>query len=108
MKKKTITLGIYPGRLTIIFSEDFKEVSKKYKLYDIEQYKAFAANSSKLNYMLVFSDKSDMGAIVHEITHLKNYVFSNLGIEADLHNDENEAYFMEYLFLKVKNVLDKF
>lgn len=108
MKKKTINLGIYPGKVTIVFSENFKEVGEKYKFYNVEEYRAFAARGSKLNYMLVFSSVTDLSLIVHEITHLKNYVFSDLGIQADLHNDENEAYFMEYLFLKVKKVLDSF
>lgn len=44
----------------------------------------------------------DSSIVVHEIVHIKNMLFGDIGLENDPDNDEAEAYFMEWLF-KVVN-----
>jgi hypothetical protein len=44
----------------------------------------------------------DLTKIAHEIVHLKNYIYQDIGIESDRFNDEPEAYLTGWLFKQIE------
>ena len=57
---------------------------------------------------LLLKDDVLCGLIVHEINHIKNKMYSFTGIKPKLSNDENESYFLEYLFNKILKLYRKY
>lgn len=43
-------------------------------------------------------DKLTYGVIAHEATHVKNIILSGIGHQIDMHNDEPEAYLLQWVF----------
>lgn len=108
MKSKSIKIPIYQAKVTIILADDLEEVSLKYKTKSLSNYGAIAMRNPLFfkHYILAFhKDSLSNHLIAHEIVHLVNYIFLDVGIELDLINDESQAYLTGYLFKEIDEVL---
>ena len=108
MKQKTIDIPIYECSLTIIIDKNFDYALKKYNLtgnYDNYGALTFGNNSNHKHYVVVFTDANHLSTIVHEIVHIKNHIFIDIGATLDLDNDEPEAYLSGWLFDQIYNFL---
>lgn len=96
-------IPIYFGYVVIVFSEDVKAVSDKYKLGLSEQgYPAFVKGNRNSNgitqYWLVFDRKKISHSIIaHEVTHCANWIFYDRDITVDFRNDEPYAYLVGWI-----------
>lgn len=109
MKKKTINIPIYNGRLTLILDKDLSYIEKTYKTKSLDDYGAVTLKnlSEYRHYVIAFTDAEHLSNIVHEIIHLKNYIYLDCGVELDRINDESEAYFCGWLFDQIFNFITK-
>lgn len=107
MKIKNIAIPIYGCRLTMILSEDLSKVADKYKLKDVEGFKAlvFKDDTKDRHYVVAFTDPSHLSNVAHEIVHIKNHIFLDCAMELDRHNDEPEAYLTGWLFDEIYEFL---
>jgi hypothetical protein len=108
MKKKTIKIPIYGGKLTIICDKDLSYLQNKYKTRDLSNYGAVTMRDDKnyKNYIVAF-ECYDNSLIAHEVVHLINYIFLDTGVELDRHNDESQAYLTGWIFKEIENFLNK-
>ena len=105
MKSKTIDIPIYFGKLTIIKTDDFKEVNKIYKTKAKNKlYDAFVFEIKKNDECVVAIKRVNWSIIAHEIVHIVNAIFLKRGIELDRINDEPQAYLTGWIV----NEIDKF
>ncbi|CAD0220338.1 hypothetical protein [Chryseobacterium sp. JV274] len=112
MKKKTIKIPIYFGDLTIIHSDGWEEVNKKYeKQSDWSSpldngYEAcvFPAHykSGYTQYVVAFKRIPKGSTIAHECVHLVNHVFQDRGLVLDMYNDETQAYLTGWFFEQIE------
>lgn len=107
MVKKTISIPIYCGKITIILDKDLSYVEKKYKTKSLKDFGAVTLKdkSKYRNYVVAF-EYSTGSIIAHEIVHLINYIYLDCGIELDRMNDENQAYLTGWLFDEIYNFLN--
>lgn len=106
MKKKTIDIPIYIGKLTIISDTDLSYVEKKYKTKSLKNFGAITLKdeSKYRNYVVAF-EYTEGSIIAHEIVHVINYIYLDCGIELDRVNDENQAYLTGWLFNEICSFL---
>lgn len=107
MKKKTIDIPIYGGRLKMILSKDLSYIERKYKTGSLKGFGAVTlTNKNKYRYYVVaFTDKDHLSNIAHEIVHIKNHIYTDADMELDRKNDEPEAYLTGWLFDEIYNFL---
>lgn len=107
MRKLTIDIPIYGGKLIVIVSKDITLIAKKYKLtVEASNFGAFTfKDTSKYrNYIIVLED--DWRAnVVHELVHVVNHIYLDCAMQLDRHNDEPQAYLMGWLFDKIDKFL---
>ena len=106
MRKKTIDIPIYGVKLTIILDDDFSYVEKKYNFEPLRG-RAVTVVDSNRHIAVAFVDKKYVSSIVHEVVHIKNYVFLWCGAKLDIDNDECEAYLSGYLFEQIYEFINK-
>lgn len=116
MRVKKLYLELYKIRFILIESNDSKEVEEKYNLELGEDLYAHTALRSikekELDWSciyLVFNTKHTHakitpGCVAHESIHAANYIFSIIGAEVDIYNDETYCYLVEWIV----NQVDKF
>mgnify|MGYP003290256149 CR=1 FL=1 len=51
--------------------------------------------------------KMDASSLAHECLHLVNFIFLNKGIDANLNNDEHQAYLIGWLFETLEPIVLK-
>ncbi len=119
MIKVKIDIPIYFGYLVIIFSDDVKAVSDKFKLELTKEYvpayvQKMRDKENVSQYFMVFHTKHiDHTIIAHEVTHCANWIFFDRGINFDYLNDEPYAYLvgwiteMVYKYAKKHQVLPR-
>lgn len=99
METKKVKVPIYNTRLTIVISENLDGVSEKFKLNtDLSEYSAITIDEKDGSIVVAFSDVNRIKDIVHEVVHIKNYIFRNIHQKLDVDNDEAEAYLTTWLF----------
>lgn len=109
MKKQTIEIPIYYGKLTIILDKDLSYIEEKFKTIPLDGFGAVTLKHEKKyrHYIVAFTDKNHLSNIAHEIVHLKNHIFLDCGMQLDRHNDEPEAYLTGWLFDSIYDFLFK-
>lgn len=82
---------------------------KKYKTIPLDDFGAVTIRDENKygHFIVAFTDKDHLSNIAHEIVHLKNYIYLQVGQELDRINDEAEAYFTGWLFDQIYNFLHK-
>lgn len=107
MKEKTIEIPIYKCDLTIILDKNLKYVEKTYNTESLEDFGAVTLKDMKniRHYVVAFTDKKHLSNIVHEIVHIKNYLYLDCAMDLNRHDDEPEAYLSGWLFDEIYNFL---
>lgn len=99
MKTKRINIPIYNTILTIVISKNLDGVAEKFNLNtDLSKYSAITIDNLDGSLVVAFSDANRIKDIVHEVVHIKNYIFKNINQKLDVDNDEAEAYLTTWLF----------
>lgn len=109
IKPKKVRIKPYPIDLVIHWVDDFKEFEKKYGFSDMSGFAAFV-HSENNNGEIICAFVKDIVTnkiIVHESKHIVNRIFTAIGQELDLENDEVECYLLEHIFEILTNELDK-
>lgn len=108
MKIKKIKIPIYRCTLTIILDKDLSYVEKKYKTKSLEDFGAVTLENKNhpRHYVVAFTDATHLSNIVHEIVHIKNYIYLACAMNSDVINDEPEAYLSGWLFDQINNFLN--
>ncbi len=109
MRKTTIEIPIYQCKLTIILDKDLNYVEKTYKTKSLDNFGAVTLEneSEHRHYIVAFTDKDHLSNIVHEIVHIKNYIYLDCAMKLDVINDEPEAYLTGWLFDQIYKFLNK-
>jgi hypothetical protein len=103
MKKTIINIPIYQCKLTVILDKDLSYVEKKYGTTPLSNYGAVTMRVPNKFCEYVMAFEYNGGTIIaHEIVHLKNYIYQDIGIESDRFNDEPEAYLTGWLFKQIE------
>ena len=116
MKHKKFIVPIYGTVVTLYRTEKKetfealkKKLSEKYYLSTSETAGGFCFSKVIKGYHHVviavdtgFHKKTALlGVILHEIIHAVNFIFVQKGVVLDRYNDETQAYFTEWMFMKV-------
>lgn len=109
MRSKRIRLPIYGGSFVVVLDNDLSYVERKYGTMSLSFYGAVTMRvpDGYKEYLVAFTDKEHLSNIVHEIVHLKNYIYEDAGVVLDLVNDEHEAYLSGWLFDEIYGFLKK-
>lgn len=101
--KKVIEIPILSGYITIVFTDNFqKYIDKKGINIKDDNNEALALNIEKTrNYFILLHKNCQLNDVVHEINHVKNFIFNDCLIHHDFINDEFESYFLAWLFGQV-------
>ena len=117
MKWKKIEVPLYRTTVFFCIEKDGTKVEKKIKslglrIRDKDKGQIDAVKNAGCVHPLIDRDESRLYLLwlpefklddywfdtaVHELTHLKNYIFHHIGQEASTANDEAEAYLVGYL-----------
>lgn len=107
--------------LDIVISDDIKLINKEFKGREKDWYATVFKHNFYLNkgdtlkkrsVVVVLNPNNQFGIIddkiiVHESVHVKNKIFQVHGVKNDVSNDEHEAYFLEYIYKKIKEFYDE-
>lgn len=114
MRRKKIKLPIYPVNFTIIEFEKDEELQDLFKgvefLQEISSFDGGVFTFEDHLYVCFRKMTEDgvsyptAGIIVHESKHLVNEIYVLINAELDPHNDEPEAYLLQYIF----EIIEKF
>jgi hypothetical protein len=102
-------IPIYGGAVTVYYGKSLEYISNKYKVKDLSNYGAVTMANPKdefKNYIVAFEYVSG-SIIAHEVVHLINYLFLDVGVELDRTNDETQAYLTGFFFEKIEGILLK-
>jgi len=100
--------------LDIVVSDENKKLNKEFSYHKnwyacafTDTWRESKGDEWKRSVVVVLNPHHPRGfmdeyVILHEVVHIKNLIFKRLGIKPDVNNDEHEAYFVEYLYQKVK------
>ena len=107
MRKTKIDIPPFFAELTIIIDKDLKFVENEYKLLSLDNYGAVTIkDESRHGHYIVAFESKDRSLIAHEIVHIINYIYLDVGVELDRVNDENQAYLTGWLFIQIDKFLN--
>lgn len=99
MRKKRIKIPLYFGALVLMQVDSWDAVNKMFDFDLTNGYTAMVhrifTSTGQREYYAVFNSSNeniDTSIIAHEVVHLVNRVFIDVGITPDLENDEPQAY----------------
>lgn len=101
---KIIQLPIYTGDMKIIIADDFCAAKREFTIdIEDEMLKAHALTipvvheNGYLDYIVMFRPEASVGTMAHEAKHLLNMIWEHHSIKLDVHNDEPECYYLEWI-----------
>jgi hypothetical protein len=101
MRKKKIEIPLYSGTVTIIQTNNFKKIAKKYGFQSLKGYDGCMFRNPKKNgysrYVIVFQKIASPSVIAHECLHFVNYLFEDSNIILDIKNDEPQCYLLDWI-----------
>ena len=109
LKKKKIKIPVYNSVLWVYLADSLYDVSKELGLNFVGLDDCWAiafknTNNPNTLYTAFTPDYADK-TIAHESVHLVNYLFKQKGIDLDLDNDENQAYWTGWFYDEIEKVL---
>ena len=107
MKKKIINIPIYQCKLTLLLLPDLSYIEKVYNTRSLSDYASVTYRVSNSDYIIALTSKEDIRAVVHELIHVKNYIYEDCSMIVDVVNDEHEAYLVDWLFTEIEKFLNK-
>ena len=101
----SIFYGNDAGEIISLIGEYFKDGQVDFSLIEeCKECSGFVAPISKtgcpgiaFGYAMCIRESNDLATLAHEATHLTNFIFSSVGQELDVVNDESQAYLTGYL-----------
>lgn len=88
-------------QLTVCYTEDFRDIEKKYNInleYEPDTMSAFVFELEEGCPIVVINPKDyTHGIIAHECKHAVNILFKECKIKLDVDNDEIECYFLTWV-----------
>lgn len=109
MVSSKFEIPIFKGTVTLYYGKDLEYVQRKYKTKDLSNYGAVTMHNPKNNfkdYIVAFC-RNNNDLISHEVVHLVNFLYIDVGLELDRYNDETQAYLSGYFFEKIEDFLHK-
>lgn len=110
MITRKFNLEVYNGWIVVIQTDDIKKVGFKYgfdsSCCDAIVFKRPMKNGVK-RYIFAYEGTAQPHIIAHEVVHLVNYIFKDMGIYLDLDNDEPQAYFTGWLTKRINETINK-
>ena len=107
LTKKRIKVPIYNFTIDVCIFDKVEEC--KGLIPDEELTKPFlgltCSNGSA--YIVVCIDSKSKSTIVHEVEHIKNEIWCNIGHTPQRSNDEPDAYLVTYLYERIVQIFDK-
>lgn len=103
-------IPIFRGTVTLYYDKDLKYVQEKYKTRDLSNYGAVTLENPFgpfKHYIVAFISADDNSLIAHEVVHLVNFLYIDVGLELDRINDETQAYLTGFFFEKIEQFLTK-
>ncbi len=108
-KMKTFDIPIFPAKFTIFLNKDFDYLEEKYDCEIKSSWEAVTCKVRKFhNHYIVGFKSNNRSLVAHEIVHLVNFIYRDLGIELDRYNDENQAYLTAWFFEKIDNFMNEY
>lgn len=106
---KKCKIPIYFGILTVVCADDLAEAAKIAGVdFDTHGFAAVAASqirpSGMRDYCILLGPNATLGAIAHECLHIVNFIFRDIGMKLDVHNDEPSCYLIQWLFDRAHGV----
>lgn len=113
--EKSFDVPIYGGKAIVSIGLDGLKASDKYKIPFPEADSRFnlgfvwghTDTKGKRRYIIWFPSEPEPHVVFHEVTHLVNWIFADVGIKLDVNNDEFQTYFGDFLFKEVNNKIQK-
>lgn len=108
MKKKTIKIPIYDGKLILYQVDNWDFINQKYEHPDPLTNRTCGTvltnytKSGNSEYIVAFNSVPLNSVIAHEAKHVVNLIFRDRGILLDVDNDEPEAYFLDWVFEQIE------
>lgn len=110
MKKRTIPIPIYNGKLVIIITDNLQSIEEEYNLTSTEGCSAVAfATTNKSGgtiHVMAFKGVPTEDVVAHESLHITNDILASCHAKLDPHNDEPQAYLLSWVvrqYYKFKN-----
>ena len=110
MKSKIIKIPIYGGGLRVKKVNSWKKTNEKFG-FEIEEnwlgcvFRTMESGKYFIN--VFFKETPSIKTMVHESIHAVNDIFKYRHVKLDLENDENQAYFTEWVFEQVENYFEE-
>lgn len=105
---KKIQVPIYNFTIYVTIFDKWEEVVKWYSDDKEDEREGFLlTKTSDPTKMKLFVNVENPSCIIHEITHIKNIIFDTIQYIPNKHNDEPEAYLVQYLYNKIVEVYYK-
>lgn len=83
-------------------------VEEKYKTGHLENFGAVTLkDESKFKSYVVAFEYFEGSIIAHEIVHIINYIYLDIGIHLDRENDEHQAYLTGWLFNEIEKFINQ-
>lgn len=108
---KKIKIPLYGGSLFIDIVNSMEEGFTKHKIQTSSfQYDAISITrviNGKKEYMVMIKPSATPGIIAHEAKHIVNNIFSHIGQDLDVNNDEAECYLLSWIVNRIHEELNK-
>ena len=63
--------------------------------------------SNSGGYIIVCIDSKSKSTVIHEVEHIKNEIWCNIGYTPQINNDEPDAYLVTFLYEKIIQIFNK-
>lgn len=105
--RHTFEIPIFtPCQVTCIQGEDFKTIGKEFNLTgDLDTVEAFVFKNEPYSYFIIVESNVKVPVLVHEVNHVVNSMFQDIGIKLDTDNDEVQSFMLEYITEQAIKVL---
>lgn len=105
---KRVEVPIYDFTIYVTIFDEWEEVRKYHKDKLNEEREGFTLiNDADPTKLKLFINIDCPSCIMHEIIHIKNIIFEVINHISDTHNDEPEAYLVQYLYKKIVEIYYK-
>ncbi len=105
--KKNFIVPLYDFKVEVAVFDNLKEAKKEFPDYMSEGTKACTLEWSNCSKAKVIIPSYSYPTVVHELEHVKNFIWKAKGHKAQEDNDEVDAYLIEYLYTRIDKIIRK-
>lgn len=108
MRFHKVKIPIYGGILNIASCESWKELKPTFfpdilNKYELDESCDGYVFDESNQFFVIFKNIPSGSVIAHEAVHLVNLLYLDRSIPLDIHNDEHQAYMIEWFFQQIEN-----